>query len=104
MVKVANISICMDKVYGSLILICLTFSVDRASFPPTLAAFVSRTESISTSGNPSKGECMDANLEEVNKESKVWQHGMMNALDWLRIFRNLGKLTKVSTKVLCSWK
>ncbi|XP_078356075.1 uncharacterized protein LOC144640893 [Oculina patagonica] len=38
---------------------------------------------------------MDANLEEVNKESKVWQHGVMNALDWLRIFRNLGKLSKV---------
>ncbi|XP_068748512.1 uncharacterized protein [Montipora capricornis] len=38
---------------------------------------------------------MDANLEEVNKESKVWQHGLMNVLDWRRIFRNLGKLTNV---------
>ena len=70
--------------------------MDRASFPPALSDFVSSTESISTSGNPSKGECMDANLEEVNKESKVWQHGLMIALDWLRIFRNLGKLTKAS--------
>lgn len=77
--------------------------MDRASFPPALATFVSRTESVSTSGNPSKGECMDANLEEVNKESKVWQNGVMNALDWLRIFRNLGQLTKVSVNVLCSW-
>ena len=76
---------------GSLIL-----SVDRASFPPELAEFVSRTESISKSGNPSKGECMDANLEEVNKDSKVWQHGVMTAIDWMRIFRNLGKLNKVS--------
>ena len=43
---------------------------------------------------------MDANLEEVNKESKVWHHGVMNALDWLRIFRNLGKLSKVSMNAL----
>jgi len=81
----------------SVLLFSLILSVDRASFPPELAEFVSRTESISTSGNPSKGECMDANLEEVNKDSKVWQlHGVMTAIDWLRIFRNLGKLTKVS--------
>ena len=38
---------------------------------------------------------MDACLEEVNKDSKVWQHGKMVALDWLRIFRNLGNLGKV---------
>lgn len=53
------------------------------------------TESVSTSGNMSKGEDMDACLEEVNKVSKVWQHGKMVALDWLRIFRNLGNLSKV---------
>ena len=71
--------------------------MDRASFPPELASFVINTESISTSGNPSKGEYMDANLEEKNKDSKVWQHGGMTAIDWLRIFRNLGKLTNVSS-------
>ncbi|CAH3115196.1 unnamed protein product [Porites lobata] len=43
----------------------------------------------------SKGEDMDACLGEVNKDSKVWQHGKMIALDWLRIFRNLGNLSKV---------
>ena len=45
---------------------------------------------------------MDANLEEKNKDSKVWQHGGMTAIDWLRIFRNLGKLTNVqySTKIM----
>ena len=53
------------------------------------------TESVSTSGNMSKGEDMDACLEEVNKDSKVWQHGKMVALDWLPIFRNLGNLSKV---------
>ena len=47
------------------------------------------------SGNESKGEGMDACLEEKNKESKVWQHGTMTALDWLRIFRNLENLSKV---------
>ena len=76
------------------------FSVDRASFPSEIATFVTNTESISTSGNSSKGECMDANLEEKNKESKVRQHGGMTALDWLRIFRNLGKLTSVSVSML----
>lgn len=25
----------------------------------------------------------------------MWQHGTMTALDWLRIFRNLGNLSKV---------
>lgn len=53
------------------------------------------TEAVSTSGNESKGEDMDACLEEKNKESKVWQPGTMTALDWLRIFRNLGNLSKV---------
>lgn len=45
---------------------------------------------------------MDANLEDKNKDSKVWQHGGMTTIDWLRIFRNLGKLTNVSarTKVI----
>ena len=38
---------------------------------------------------------MDACLEEVNKDSKVWQHGCMVALDWLIIFRNLEHLSKV---------
>ena len=71
----------------SVLLFSLILSVDRASLPPELAEFVSRTESISTPGNPSKGECMDANLEEVNKVSKVWQHGVMTAIDSLRIFR-----------------
>lgn len=76
------------------------FSVDRASFPSDIATFVTNAESISTSGNSSKGECMDANLEEKNKESKVRQHGGMTALDWLRIFRNLGKLTSVSVSIM----
>ena len=53
------------------------------------------TESVSTSGNMSRGEDMDACLEEVNKDSKVWQHGKMVALDWLPIFRSLGNLSKV---------
>jgi len=74
------------------------FSVDQASFPPEHASFVINTESITTSGNPSKGKCMDANLEEKNKDSKVWQHGGMTATDWLTIFHNLGKLTNVRTR------
>lgn len=60
-----------------------------------LNQFVETTESVSTSGNKSKGEDMDACLEEVNKDSRVWKHGSMVALDWLHIFRNLGNLSKV---------
>ena len=71
------------------------YSIDRACYPERLGQFVETTESVSTSGNNSKGEDMDACLEEVNKDSKVWQHGRMVALDWLRIFRNLGNLSKV---------
>lgn len=71
------------------------YSVDRACYPEDLGRFVQSTESISTSGNASKGEDMDACLEEVNKDSKVWQHGSMVAMDWLRIFRNLENLSKV---------
>ena len=59
------------------------------------------TESISTSGNASKGEDMDACLEEVNKDSKVWQHSSMVAMDWLRIFRNLENLSKVLLRCEC---
>lgn len=43
---------------------------------------------------------MDAYLEEVSKDSKVWQHGSMVAMDWLRIFRNLENLSKVHVHVL----
>ena len=73
----------------------LIHSLDRACYPEALSKVVEDTESVSTSGNNSKGEDMDACLEEVNKDSKVWQHGSMVALDWLRIFRNLENLSKV---------
>ena len=77
------------------------YSVDRACYPEDLGRFVQSTESISTSGNASKGEDMDACLEEVNKDSKVWQHGCMVAMDWLRIFRNLENLSKVLLQCEC---
>ena len=61
------------------------------------SSLISERYCISMSGNSSKGEDMDACLEEVNKDSKVWQHGSMVALDWLRIFRNLENLSKASS-------
>ena len=79
----------------------IAYSVDRACYPEDLGRFVQSTESISTSGNASKGEDMDACLEEVNKDSKVWQHGSMVAMDWLRIFRNLENLSKVLLQCKC---
>ena len=64
----------------TLILFSFAFSVDRASFSPAVFDFVSAPQVISAK------ECMDANLE-----SKICQHGVKNALEWLRIFHNLGK-------------
>ena len=69
-------------------------SVDRACYPEDLG-IVQSTESISTSGNASKGEDMNACLEEVNKDSKMWQRGSVVAMDWLRIIINLENLTRV---------
>ena len=46
-----------------------TCSLDRALYPNELAEFVKQPESISMSGNSSKGEDMDARLEEVNRDS-----------------------------------
>jgi len=57
--------------------------------------FVEKHESVSSSGNQSKGEGLDAQLEEVNKSSKCWENGAMTAREWLTIFRNHDQLTKV---------
>lgn len=44
---------------------------------------------------------MDAQLEEVNKQSKLWHRGATIAVDWLHIFRNLDKLSKVIYEIHC---
>ena len=59
-----------------------TCSLDWALYPNELEEFVGKTESITMSGNSSKGEYRDACLGEVNKDSKVWQHGVMVATGW----------------------
>lgn len=89
------ITLHLVTVYQVIIISFNYCSLDRACYPEELTLFVQNTEAVSTSGNESKGEGMDACLEEKNKESKVWQHGTMTALDWLRIFRNLENLSKV---------
>ena len=63
--------------------------------PDDLKQYLASTESVSSTGNPSKGEGLDAQLEEVNKESKVWEHGAMTAKEWLTIFRNHDALIEV---------
>ena len=68
----------------------------RILCPQDLRNVLEATESISTSGNPSKGEGMDAQLEEVNKSSKTWEHGAMTAKEWLTIFRNHDDLNEVN--------
>lgn len=58
---------------------------------------MNKTESVTTSGNQSKGEGLDAKLEEINKDSKTWAVGAMNAMEWLTVFRNHDNLTEVSS-------
>lgn len=60
--------------------------LERLLYPEDLKKFLDSTESIITSGHPSKGEGMDAQLQEVNKSSKTWEHGAMTAKEWLTIF------------------
>ena len=80
----------------------LCFRCQRALYPQELANFIAQTESITTSGNPSKGEGLDAHLEEINKNSKTWEHGAMSAREWISIFRNYDNLTEVCTNTLVS--
>ena len=65
-------------------------------YPVDLNKFIEKYESVSSSGNCSKEEGLDAQLEEVNKSSKCWENGAMTAREWLTIFRNHDELTKVN--------
>ena len=71
------------------------FRCQRVLAPKKLQEYLESTESVSSSGNPSKGEGLDAQLEEVNKASKVWEHGAMTAKEWLTIMRNHDDLNEV---------
>lgn len=69
----------VKPVYSLFLVHTCIYSIDRARCLVKLNQFVEATESVSTFGNKSKGEDMDACLEEVSKDSKVWQHGSMAA-------------------------
>ena len=85
-------------VFITVALSSLFLRIDRTLYPVELRQFVEAYEAVSTSGNKSKGEGLDAQLEEVNKASKCWENGVMNAREWLTIFRNHDQLTKASFK------
>ena len=68
-------------------------------YPQELREFMALTESVSTSGNKSKGEGLDVQLEEVNKASKTWEHGTMTAKDWVTIFRNHDNSNEVTAQL-----
>lgn len=64
--------------------------------PAEVKEFVQKHQSISHSGQHGRGEDMDFQLENINKQSKVWTpKGVPSEADWLRTFRNLEKLDKV---------
>ena len=52
---------------------------------------MNKTESVTTNGNQSKGEGLDAKLEDVNKDSKTWAVAARNAMEWWTVFRNHDK-------------
>jgi len=74
----------------------LTCRCERTLYPADLKNFIEKYEAVTTSGNSSKGEGLDAQLEEVNKASKCWENGAMTAREWLTIFRNHDELAKVT--------
>ena len=84
-----------------LFLMALLFYFARCEcipYPSDLNDIIRRTESVSTSSNLSKGDGLDAQLEEVSKDSKTWAVGALTATERLRIFRNHDNLAEVSFK------
>ena len=64
--------------------------------PDDLKNFMDGIQSFSNKG-PSRGEDLDFKTELVNQQSKSWvSHGVPTQDVWLRIFRNLESLDKVS--------
>ena len=73
-------------------LIAVTDEADRALFPQQINLFLDKSDAVSPSGNPSAGQGPDFILEEKNKKSKAWIHGVPDSNQWLQTFRNLDKL------------
>lgn len=64
--------------------------------PPAVQEHVKNTISMSTSGDPSRGEDADFQLEKVNQKSKAWtSDGVPTEADWTKVFRNLDVLDEV---------
>ncbi|XP_070548038.1 uncharacterized protein [Ptychodera flava] len=70
-------------------------TIDRVIYPQKLRDFISQNESVSVSGDHSRGEGMDFILESFNKSSKTWVTGVPDSKEWVIIFRNLSKLNSL---------
>ena len=66
--------------------------------PEELRLIADRSKSLSRTGNPGHYQGADACLEEINKQGREWVpgNGVPTDTDWLKIFRNLDKLEKIS--------
>lgn len=82
-------------------LACCILRCNGALSPVELKRYLEKTESISASGNPSKDEGLAAQLEELSKASKVWEHGALTAKEWQTIMRNHDDLSEVN---IIFWK
>jgi hypothetical protein len=62
-------------------------------FPTQLREFMNKCQSLSKSGDPSKGQDFDFILEEVNKVTKMWiPKGLPSERTWLKVCRNIDDL------------
>lgn len=75
------ITLHLVTVYQVIIISFNYCSLDRACYPEELTLFVQNTEAVSTSGNESKGEGMDACLEEKTRNQRCGS--MVPWLHWI---------------------
>lgn len=69
----------VKPVYSLFLVHTCIYSINRARCPVKLNQFVEATESVSTSGNKSKGEdtdgCLPGGSKQGLKSMAAWQHG-----------------------------
>ncbi|XP_071163549.1 uncharacterized protein [Mytilus edulis] len=75
-------------------------TVHRFLMPEQLQTFLSNHESMSKTGDESKGQGYDFILEEVNKGIKSWiRRGVASDNMWLSVCRNYDQLNEIRTKL-----
>ena len=75
-------------------------SVHRFLLPEKLLSFLNENESISKTGDISKGQGFDFILEEINRDIKSWiRRGVATDNMWLGVCRNFDRLNELRSKL-----